>query len=94
MNKFTVFKLTPNVLKRMEYCLDRFYLLNFNNDEIWVGNTAAYLIILQMDGVKNLEEIINDLKKEFCDYTFEQIYGSMIKIIQELVEKNFLTIIS
>ena len=89
MNKFTVFKLTPNVLKRMEYCLDRFYLLNFNN-----GNTAAYLIISQMDGVKNLEEIINDLKKEFCDYTFEQIYGSMIKIIQELVEKNFLMIIS
>ena len=86
MNKFTVFKLTPNVLKRMEYCLDRFYLLNFNNDEIWVGNTAAYLIISQMDGVKNLEE--------FCDYTFEQIYGSMIKIIQELVEKNFLMIIS
>ena len=70
----------------MDYCLDRFYLLNFNNDEIWVGNTAAYLIISQMDGVKNLEEIINDLKKEFCDYTFEQIYGSMIKIIQELVE--------
>ena len=43
---------------------------------------------------ENLEEIINDLKKEFCDYTFEQIYGSMIKIIQELVEKNFLMIIS
>ena len=54
MNKFTVFKLTPNVLKRMEYCLDRFYLLNFNNDEIWVGNTAAYLIISQIYGLKNL----------------------------------------
>ncbi len=93
MDKTSIYKLAPRVLKRMEYGIDKFYLLNFNNDEIWVGNPASFLVISQMDGIKTIEEIINEVKEQFGDYTFEQVYDSMVEIIQELVEKEFLIVI-
>ena len=53
MNKNTVLSLAPNVLKRMEYTLDVFYLLNFETDEIWTGNYSSYLIIDKLNGKNN-----------------------------------------
>lgn len=92
MDKNTVLKLAPNVLKRMEYGIDRFYLLNFSNDEIWIGNVASFLIVSQIDGIKNIEEIIHNVEEHFIDYTFEQIYDSVVQIVEELLKKYFLLI--
>ena len=58
MNKNTVLNLAPNILKRMEYDIDRFYLLDFNQDEIWIGNFASYLFISELNGIKSLNDII------------------------------------
>ena len=93
MDKTSICKLVPKVLKRMEYGIDRFYLLNFNNNEIWIGNYASYLIIKQIDGTRTLEQIIGNVQEEFDGYTTEQIYESSLVIIKELVEKKFLEIV-
>lgn len=93
MNKSTILTFAPNVLKRMEYNIDRFYLLNFNNDEIWVGNYASYLVISRINGQKSIEMIINDFKSDFNKYSFAELYSSTIAIFKELVDKNFLEII-
>lgn len=90
MNKDSVLSLAPHVLKRMEYSLDTFYLLNFENDEIWTGNYSAYLIINKLNGKDNVDTIIRDLAEEFDDFSYDQLYQSAMIIFQELSDKNFI----
>ena len=54
MDESTVLTIAPQVLKRMEYGIDRFYLLNLNNDEMWVGNYASYLVISKINGQRSI----------------------------------------
>lgn len=92
MNKNTILNLAPNVLKRMEYGIDRFYLLNFNNDEIWTGNFASYLIINELDGIKTINSIIQELLPQFAEYSYEDLYEASTQIFEELLTKEFLVI--
>lgn len=90
MNNNIILQLAPNILKRMEYGINHFYLLNFNNNDIWVGNYAAYLCISKINGINTLEEIIKDVHKDIQNYSYDEIYKSIICIIEELLEKDFL----
>lgn len=93
MDKALIYKLAPKVLKRMEYGIDRFYLLNFDNDEIWIGNYASFLIVSQIDGRKCIEQIVNNVQEQFVGFTHEQIYKAAFNITEELVEKKFLELV-
>lgn len=93
MNKNTILKIAPYVLKRMEYGINIFYLLNLENDEIWTGNYASYIIISEIDGIKSIEKIIKNSQEKFLNYTYEEIYSTTIPILKELVNKKFLIII-
>lgn len=93
MDKASIYKLAPKVLKRMEYSIDKFYLLNFKNDEIWTGNYASFLIVSQIDGSKSIEQVVNDVQEYFEGFTYKQIYESTLAIIKELVEKKFLVFV-
>ena len=90
MNKNSVLALAPHILKRMEYSLDTFYLLNFENDEIWTGNYSAYLIINKLNGKDNIDTIIRNVTDEFEDFSYDQLYDSAMTIFQELSDKNFI----
>lgn len=90
MDRNTVLELAPQVVKRMEYGIDRFYLLNFKNDEIWVGNYASYLIVAEIDGIKTFGQIINSLQPTFENYSSKELYSSATEMITELLEKEFL----
>lgn len=93
MDESTVLTIAPQVLKRMEYGIDRFYLLNLNNDEMWVGNYASYLVISKINGQRSIEAIVKDSKSDFNNYSFEELYNTTITILGELVDKKFLEII-
>ncbi len=93
MDKTTVLKLAPNVLKRMEYNIEVFYLLNFNNDEIWAGNYSSYLFVSKLNGVLSIDEVIKSLAKDFEDYTYEELYNASTEIFKDLSEKDFLVIV-
>ena len=91
MDKNTVLSLAPHVLKRMEYSLDTFYLLNFENDEIWTGNYSSYLILDKLNGKDSIDTIIKNLAKEYDDFSYEQLYSSAMTIFKELSDKKFIT---
>ena len=94
MDKTAVLKLTPRVLKRMEYNIERFYLLNLNNDELWVGNYSSYLVINALDGFKTIEQIVKEIHNTtFSDFTTEALYKAVEAILQELLDKHFLVIV-
>ncbi len=90
MDKNTILKLAPLVLKRMEYGIDRFYLLNFSNDDIWIGNYASFVVISQIDGVRTIHQIVKNIQDQFEDYTCNQVYEAIIEIANELVKNGFL----
>ncbi len=90
MDKDTVLQLASFVSKRMEHGLERFYLLNFNNDDIWVGNYATNLIISKIDGQKTLDEIVKEIQDIMTDYSYEEIFNSAFNIASELLNKGFL----
>ena len=90
MNKNTVLSLAPHVLKRMEYSLDTFYLLNLENDEMWTGNYSSYLIIDKLNGKDNIGTVIRNLAEKFKDFSYEELYNSAKTIFQELLDKNFI----
>ncbi|MBO7672784.1 PqqD family protein [bacterium] len=90
MDKNTVLSLAPHVLKRMEYALDTFYLLNFENDEIWTGNYSSYLIIDKLNGKDNIDTIIKNLIKEYSEFSYEELYNSAIIVFKELSDKKFI----
>ncbi len=90
MNKNTVLSLAPHVLKRMEYSLDTFYLLNLENDEMWTGNYSSYLIIDKLNGKDNIGTVIRNLVEKFEDFSYEELYNSASTIFQELLDKNFI----
>ena len=90
MNKKTILQLAPYVLKRLEYNIEAFYLLNLNNDEIWVGNYATYLIISRIDGKKSINEIINEVKDIMNDFSYNEIFNAIENILNELIENGFL----
>lgn len=90
MDKDTVLQLASFVSKRMEHGLDRFYLLNYKNDDIWVGNYATYLIISKMDGQKTLYEIVKEIQDIMTDYSYEEIFDSTSNITLELLNREFL----
>lgn len=92
MNNTTILEISPHILKRMEYVIDIFYLLNLDNDEIWTGNYASYIIISKLDGVKSIEEVIRESKENFLNHAFDEIYSTTMPILEELVNKKFLTI--
>ena len=92
MDKNTILLLAPHVLKRMEYSLDTFYLLNFENDEIWTGNYSSYLIIDKLNGKDNIDTIIRNLTEEYDDFSYEELYYSTITIFQELLDKKFIVL--
>ena len=94
MDKNTVLSLAPHVLKRMEYSIDTFYLLNFENNEIWTGNFSSYLIINKLNGKDNIEVIIKDLITEYNEFSYEELYNSAIIIFEELLDKKFITLVS
>lgn len=93
MDKTTVLKLAPHVLKRMEYNIERFYLLNFNSNEIWVGNYSSYLILKALDGIKPLGQIIEEVHNTLTDFTEEAVYNAAVVILQELLDKEFIVIV-
>lgn len=90
MNKNIVLKLAPCILKRMEYGVEIFYLLNLKTDEIWTGNMSAGIFLSALDGHKSIEKIISELKPLFTSYTEEDLYFTFSEIINELLEKGFL----
>ena len=90
MNKNTVLSLAPHVLKRMEYSLDTFYLLNLENDEMWTGNYSSYLIIDKLNGKDNIGTVIRNLAEKFEDFSYKELYNSAKTIFQELLDKNFI----
>ena len=90
MNKNTVLSLAPNVLKRMEYTLDVFYLLNFETDEIWTGNYSSYLIIDKLNGKNNIDTIVKKLTSEYDEFSYEALYHSSMLVFQELLNKKFI----
>ena len=90
INKDTVLSLAPHVLKRMEYSLDTFYLLNFENDEVWTGNYSAYLIVDKLNGKDNIDTIIKGLTEEYDDFSYSELYNSSIAIFEELMHKKFI----
>lgn len=90
MDKNSILQIAPCVLKRMEYGIERFYLLNFDNDEIWVGNYATYLIISRIDGKKSINEIINEVKDIMNDFSYNEIFNAIENILHELIENGFL----
>ena len=90
MNKNTILSFAPHILKRMEYSLDTFYLLNFENDEIWTGNYSSFLVLDKLNGKDNIDTIIRGLAKEYEDFSYEEFYNSSIIIFQELLDKKFI----
>lgn len=90
MDKNTILSLAPHVLKRMEYSLDTCYLLNFENDEIWTGNYASYLILDKINGKNNINTIIKSLTNEYDNFSYEELYNSAMTIFQELLDKKFI----
>lgn len=92
MDKTSIYKLAPYVLKRMEYGINKFYLLNFSNNEIWVGNYASYLIISKMDGETSIDKIISEIKDFMTEYSYDDIFKSVESVVTELLEKSFLII--
>ena len=89
-DKNSVFKLAPHVIKRFEPKLERCYLLNFENDEIWMGNSAINIILAQFDGKTNLETIINDVSCYFENYSIDDILNATLPVLQELTDKKFI----
>lgn len=94
MDKYTIVRLAPQVLKRMEYGIDIFYLLNLETDEIWTGNIASALFVSYLDGKRTIFDIANILSLEFPNNTQEELCDSLIIISEELINKNFLQIIA
>jgi len=90
MDKNTILSIAPHVLKRMEYSIDTFYLLNFENDEIWTGNYSSYLIIKELNGKDNIDTLIKKLAKEYDEFSYEDLYNSSMPIFQELADKKFI----
>ena len=90
MNKNTILSLAPHVLKRMEYSLDTFYLLNFKNDEIWTGNYSSYVLLDKLNGKDSIDIIIKNLTEEYDNLSYEELYHSAIKVFQELFDKKFI----
>lgn len=93
MDKNTILSLAPHVAKRMEYSLETFYLLNFENDEIWTGNYSSYLVLDRLNGKNSIDTIIKDLTEEYDDFSYKELFNSTIPIFQELLDKNFIKII-
>ena len=93
MDKNTVLKLAPNILKRMEYKVNVFYLFNIETDEIWTGNEAAGLFISQINGKNSINDLLLILKEYFEDYTEEILFSSIVEVFDELLKMNFLQII-
>ena len=93
MDKNSILSLAPHVLKRMEYSLDTFYLLNFENDDIWMGNSSAYLLLDKLNGKDSVDNIISSLIVESGNISYDELYDSAKKIFQELIDKKFLIII-
>lgn len=90
MNKNTVLLLAPHVLKRMEYSLDTFYLLNFENDEIWTGNYSSYLLLDKLNGKDSIDIIVRNLTEEYDDFAYDELYRSALTVFQELSHKKFI----
>jgi len=90
MDKNTTLSLAPHVLKRMEYGIDIFYLLNFENDEIWTGNYTSYLVISKLNGVDNINCIIESLVKEYNEFNYNELFSASVDVLNELLEKHFL----
>lgn len=90
IDKNSVLKFAPHVIKRFEPKLERCYLLNFENDEIWVGNSSINIILAQLDGSNSVEKIIKDVSLLFEDFSKDNIMDATLPILQELVEKQFL----
>jgi hypothetical protein len=90
MYKQEILKIAPNVLKRFEYGIDTFYLLNTNNNEIWTCNFAAGLFLSMLDEKKNIQTIIMDLEPQLEKFSSEELYQSLVPIIEELLEKRFI----
>ena len=93
MDKNTVLKLAPKVLKRMEYGIDVFYLFNLETDEIWTGNESVELFISHIDGKKTVQDLIITLNDNFKDYSNEEIYESIKTVFEELIQMKFLEIV-
>lgn len=93
MDKNTVLKLAPKVLKRMEYGIDVFYLFNLETDEIWTGNESVELFISHINGKKTVQDLIITLNDNFKDYSNEEIYESIKTVFEELIQMKFLEIV-
>ena len=94
MDKNTILKISDNVVKRFEYGINVFYLLNFLNNEIWTGNEASKLFISLLDGKKSINDLLLILKNYFEDYSEEELFDSIETIFLELLDKNFIKIVT
>ena len=90
LDKKSVIKFAPHVIKRFEPELERCYLLNFENDEIWIGNSSINIILAQFDGKTGIEEIIHDVCNLFEGFSEESILEATLPVLEELVKKGFL----
>ena len=69
MDKNTILKISDNVVKRFEYGINVFYLLNFTNNEIWTGNEASAMFITLLDGEKSINDLLLILNHYFENYS-------------------------
>ena len=92
---YTIIKLQKNTLKRYEHNLEDGVLFLFNvvNSDVWIGNNSSNDLIKLLDGKKSLKEIYSLLWPLFDEYEYSFFKEKIDKLLQTLIDKNFLEII-
>lgn len=91
-----VVKLTKNILKRFEQEIDEgvLFLYNVETDELWTGNESSNDLIRLVNGERTLKDIYLLLMPLFEGYEYSVLKKSFDSIISDLINKDFLEILS
>lgn len=95
MDTSVIIKISKNILKRYEPSAHDgiMFLYNVVTREIWMGNSSTRDLIKQIDGIKTLEQIYNNLYAKYENVEYSIIQQSYESIISDLLQKNFIEII-
>ena len=96
MNETSILKLAPYVLKRFEQNIDDglLFLYNVNTNETWTGNYSSFYLIKLINGQKKLNEIYNELVPFYEGYTYDEVKQSFDSLLSDLVNRNFLEMVT
>lgn len=96
LSQNSVLKLNEDVLLRFEANVSNggLFLFNAKTEEFWTGNIASFEILRLLDGEKNVQQIYEHAKILFQKQDFNDIKKSIEVLFLDLLEKNFLKIVS